>query len=186
MPYGSWFKKAKEVSHEYSWVYVNLPTKIEKQLVEFGKEIDPDDLYVKEAENGLELEPHCTIKYALLTNEFKDIKDLLKGEKGGKFHLGESSIFEADKYDVVKIDVESKDLKRLHEKLNNLPHEDKHPEYHAHATIAYLKSGKGKKYIGKFKINKSFAFDEIFFGDLDRKDHKINLAFNLKHYLRKS
>jgi len=174
----SWYKTSKEVSNEYSWTYVNLPSKIIDTLVGFGKEIDPDDLYKKEADDGIETEPHITVKYALLTNEFKDVKDLLKGEKGGKFYLGKSSIFENDKYDVVKIDVESEDLLRLHEKLNYLPHEDKHPEYHAHATIAYLKPGKGKKYVGKFKIDKSFSFDELFFGDQDKKDHKVKLAFN--------
>lgn len=176
----NWYKKAKEVSNEYSWVYVKLPIKIKDKLIGFGQSIDPSDLYTKEADGGIEKDSHCTVKYAILTNEFKDVKDLLKGEKKGKFYLGESSIFEQDKYDVVKIDVESDDLKRLHEKLNNLPHEDKYPEYHAHATIAYLKFGKGKKYVGKFKIDKSFTFDELFFGDQDKKDHKIKLAFNLK------
>lgn len=175
----SWYKTAKEVSNEYSWTYVNLPSKIVDTLIEFGKEIDPDDLYTKEADSGVETDPHITVKYALITNEFKDVKDLLKGEKGGKFYLGKSSIFENDKFDVVKIDVESNDLLRLHEKLNYLPHEDKHPEFHAHATIAYVKPGKGKKYVGKFKIDKSFSFDELFFGDQDKKDHKINLAFNV-------
>lgn len=174
----SWYKIAKEVSHNYSWVYVNLPTEIKKKLIEFGKEIDPEDLYVKEADEGIEKDPHITVKYAILTNEFKVVRDLLNGEKGGRFYLGESTIFENDKFDVVKIEVESKDLLRLHDKLNNLQHEDKHPKYQAHATIAYVKPGKGKKYVGKFKLNKTIKFNEAFFGDQDRKDHKIKLASN--------
>lgn len=175
----NWYKTAKEVSHDYSWVYTNLPPKIQDMLIGFGKEIDPDDLYEKEAENGLEMDPHCTVKYGLLTDEVKDIKEILQKQKGGKIYMGESSIFEADKYDVVKIEIESEDLKRIHGELNKLPHEDKYPEYKAHATIAYVKKGRGKKYVGKFKINKSFKFDEVFFGDTDRKNYKIKMAFNL-------
>jgi len=177
----NWYKLAKKAKHHYSWTYINLPTKIQNQLISFGKQIDPDDLYIKEAEDGLEKEPHITVKYALLTNEIKDIREILEKEKKGKFYLGESTVFECDKYDVIKIEVESKDLRRIHEKLNNLPHEDKYPEYKAHATIAYLKKGKGKKYIGKFKINKSMNFNELFFENIKNKNYKIKLAntFNL-------
>ena len=172
----NWYKLSKKVKHNYSWCYIDLPTKIQDQLINFGKQIDPDDLYIKEAEDGLETEPHCTVKYALLTDEVKDIREILKKEKKGKFYLGKSTIFEKDKYDVVKIEVESEDLKRVHERLNNLPHEDKYPEYKAHATIAYLKKGKGKKYIGKFKIDKSIKFDELFFENTKDKNYKIKLA----------
>lgn len=184
----NWYKTSKKVKgKQYSWTYINLPKEIEKILVDFGKEIDPEDLFVKEADSGLEKEPHVTIKYAILTNEVKDIRERLEEEKGGKFYLGESSMFETPKYDVIKIEVESKDLKRIHNKLNELPHEDKYPDYNAHATIAYLKKGKGKKYVGKFKINNSFDFKEIFFGDQDKKDYKIKLAsvFNLKDNSKK-
>lgn len=178
----NWYKKAKETNHDYSWVYVDLPKEIQNMVIEFGKEIDDDDLYKKEADSGRETEPHITIKYALLTDLFKDIKDRLDGEKGGEFYLGKSTIFETDKYDVVKIDVESEDLKRLHDRLNELPHEDKYPDYHAHVTIAYLKKGRGKKYIGKFKIDKKIKFKEIFFGDRERKDHKIKLGYIFNNY----
>jgi len=166
---------AKEIKKEYSWVYINLSKDIQKMLLSFGEEIDVDDLYTKEADNGLEKDCHITVKYGLLTNDVKDIKGRLSNEKGGSVYLGKSSIFEGDEYDVVKITVESKDLKRINSRLNELKHEDNYPDYCAHATIAYVKSGTGKKYDGKFKVNKSCDFDCVYFGDIDDKDHKVKL-----------
>jgi len=171
----NWYKEAKKVEHNYSWVYIDLPKDIQSQIIAFGEEIDPDDLFTKEADGGIERTPHITVKYGLLTEDIKDIKECLEGLKGGKAHMGSSSIFEGDKYDVVKITVESKALANLHNNLNQLPHEDKHMEYNAHATIAYVKKGKGKKYNKKFKLNKSFRFGEVFFGN-NKKDFTIKLA----------
>jgi hypothetical protein len=175
------FRIAKEVKKEYSWVYINLPKDIQKMLLSFGEEIDVDDLYTKEADGGLEKDCHITVKYGLLTNDVKDIKGRLSEEKGGSVYLGKSSIFEGvaydggDGYDVVKVTVESKDLSRIHSRLNELQHNDKYPDYCAHATIAYVKRGTGKKYDGKFKVNKSCDFDCVYFGDIDKKDHKVKL-----------
>lgn len=184
----NWYKTAKKVDHSYSWVFVNIPKDIKKQMIDFGKEIDKDDLYVKEAEDGLEKEPHITVKYGLLTEEAKDPKDCIKGLSGGKVYLGSSSIFECDEYDVVKVTVESKALENIHNELNKLPHEDKHMEYEAHATIAYVKKGCGKKYDRKFKLNKEFSFKEVFFGN-NEKDYKISLGsyvFNLSKFGKKN
>lgn len=172
----NWYKEAKQTDHSYSWVFLDLPKDVADMIIEFGKQIEPEDLYTKEAYSGLELDAHVTIKYGLTADEAKEIKERLEDEKGGKFHLGESSIFEKEEYDVVKIEVESEDLERLHNRLNELPHEDKYPDYKAHATIAYVKKGKGKKYVGKFKINKNFKFKEVHFGDRKEKNTKIKLS----------
>jgi 2'-5' RNA ligase len=171
----NWYKIAKKVSHSYSWVYIDLPKDVQKCMLDFGQEIDTKDLFEGEGDGGIENEPHITVKYGLLGNEIKDIKDCLNGLKGGKVHMGSSSIFEAPKYDVIKITVESDRLLEIHNKLNALPHEDKHLEYNAHATIAYVKSGLGKKYVGKFKLDKDFKFDEVYF-DNKKKDYTIRLA----------
>ena len=169
------FKIAKDTGHEHSWVYIDLPKEMCTLMKEFGEKIDSDDLFVGEADGGKETDFHITVKYGLTTNDVADVKGRLEKEKGGSVHIGSSSIFEVDEYDVVKVTVESEDLLRIHTKLNELPHEDSHPDYQAHATLAYVKSGTGKKYKGKFHINKDFNFNEVFFGDLNGKDHKIKL-----------
>ena len=167
---------AKIVGKEYSWCYIELPKVIQNKILAFGEQIDKEDLFTEEAEGGLEKDCHITLKYALTTEKVKDVRDILKKEKGGKVHLSKSSIFETDDYDVVKMSVESDDLQRLHNKTNNLPHEDKYPEYIPHATIAYVKKGCGKKYDGKFVLNKSFRFNEVFFGNKDKRNYRIILA----------
>jgi len=168
-------KIAKEVSHDYSWCYIELPKVIQKKILNFGEQIEKEDLFEEEAEGGLEMDSHITVKYAILTEKVKDVKNIVKKEKGGKVHISKSSIFETDNYDVVKMSVESEDLQRLHSKINNLPHEDKYPDYIPHVTIAYVKKGCGKKYDGNFILNKSFRFKEIFFGNKDGRNYRIIL-----------
>lgn len=177
----NWYKTAKDVKgHSYSWVYVDLPKEISSKIIELGKEIDSNDLFVKEADGGLETDPHVTVKYGLLTEDISDVRDCLEKAKGGKVYLGKSSVFECDEYDVVKVSVESEALDILHTKLNCLPHEDKHIEYKPHATIAYVKAGKGKKYDGKFVVGKEFKIVECYFGN-NKKDYTVKLGntFNL-------
>jgi len=167
------YKESKKSNHNYSWVYIKLPLDIQKSISEFAKQIELDD--INEEEGGLESLPHVTVKYAIETTDVKDIKEILKGLKGGKVYLGKSTIFENDGFDVVKIEVESDALNNIHNELNKLPHEDKYPKYSAHATIAYVKKGEGKKYVNRFKLNKSFKIKEVYFGNL-KKDFKISLS----------
>jgi 2'-5' RNA ligase len=51
--------------------------------------------------------------------------------------------------------VQNSALYEINAKLSELPHTTNFPDYHPHATIGYLKSGMGKKYVEKFK-NKQY------------------------------
>ena len=160
-----------------NWVWLDLPAEIRSKVLEFGEKIDKEDLCKSEADNGLESDPHITVKYGLLTDNTGEIRDCLSGEKGGTVRLCTSTIFETDEYDVVKITVDSDDLFRIHEALNRLPHEDEHPDYNAHVTVGYVKKGKGKKYKGKFRISDSFRFKEVSFGR-ERKTGAVNISLS--------
>ena len=60
------------------------------------------------------------------------------------------SLFENEEYDVVKMDIKSKDLKKMNKRLrDNFEYTSDYPEYHSHLTLAYVKKGKGKKYTTK-------------------------------------
>jgi 2'-5' RNA ligase len=174
---GGWLKEAKDMGNkpEYSWCFIDLPKHVKDKLKDIWSKIDENDLFAEEADDGIEKDPHITVKYGLKTNEAKDIRSILKGCKGGFATLTSSDIFECEEYDVLKISVKSADLSKLNTELNRLPHDDKHPVYHAHATLAYLKRGAGKKYVGKFNLNETFEFDAIYFGDLDNQNHKVKL-----------
>lgn len=141
-------------SHKFSSTQVDLPAPLAAKLIALGKSIPDADL----AEDGRESEAHVTVKYGLHTADARKVKNVLAGEPPIKLTLGKVSIFPAketdtqrggDQYDVVKVDVDSADLRRLNKKVSDaLQVTDSHPTYQPHATIAYVKPGLGAKYDG--------------------------------------
>ena len=151
---------------DYAWVRVDLPKNVIEKMKAFGKEISDEDVYTADDDRyGRESSFHVTVKYGICEDDVEKVRDVLDGQKAGELYMGESSIFESEDepYDVVKIEIESKDLKRLHGALSKLPNEDSHPVYKAHATIAYVKKGTGKKYVGAFKLDETIPFSKVVF-----------------------
>lgn len=136
---------AEQPKREYSSTQVQLPENVGKRMKEASARIPDADL----AEDGREEDPHVTVKYGLHGEDAEEVRKLLAGEGPIRVKLGKSSLFENDDADVLKVDVESEDLRLLNAKIAALPNSDKHPDYKPHATIAYLKPGSGKKYAGK-------------------------------------
>ena len=168
------------------WAYVKLPDNVSKKMVQFGKSIPTEELH----ENGREDEPHITLKYGLKTDDYSLIRECLNGQSGGKAHLGVSSLFENEDFDVVKVSCAGAALHRIHKFLNQLPHEDNYIIYKPHATIAYVKKGFGKKYDGEFLIDEEFEFDTVWYKKPEGvKSVAINLSklkesFNLKKSIK--
>lgn len=141
---------------------------LSSQITEhFHKMIDEDDVYDDEPGHGLELEPHVTVLYGLHTEKFSDILTNVS-LKPCKFSFKNISLFQNEKYDVLKFDVKSSDLISLNKEVaSNLSHTTSYPNYHPHCTIAYLKPGTGKKYL-KIKCNligKSYTGNLFVFSD---------------------
>lgn len=137
--------------HEYGCIMLSLPIK-EWQTISLM--IAEDDLYEDEKEPGkygLESEPHCTVLYGLHDSISDDeIIERLNNFLPCEIKLENMSLFENEKYDVLKFDVEAgEDLYKMNSSLRELPHTNNYPDYHPHATIAYLKAGSGKKYAQK-------------------------------------
>jgi len=128
-----------------SMLYFDFP-----QMKVIHDEIEKDD--IAEEFGGLETEPHVTLLYGLHSDEIDDDKVLDVSSKGiMSIGLGNVSLFENEKYDVLKFDVEAPFLYDINKELSKLPHTTDFPDYHPHCTIAYLKSGTGKKYVKLFK-----------------------------------
>ena len=169
------------------WAYINVPKEIKEKMFQIGRQIDKEDLH----ENGRDDQPHITIKYGLITDDYSLIRECLNGQTAGKAYMGKLSLFENDEYDVLKVTCSGSALHRLHKALNQLPHEDSFLKYNPHAMIAYLKKGTGKKYLRKFTIDKYFEFDTMYFKKADGvKSISINLnkkkaSFNLKDHRSK-
>lgn len=119
--------------------------------------IDSNDLYEpNQGRYGLEESPHITILYGLHDEVTADIIE----EKFGnllnqpiKINIAGIGVFENADYDVVKLDVESSQLKELNKLCAELPHTTEYPDYKPHMTIAYVKKGTGTKYKESLKMN---------------------------------
>lgn len=130
------------------------------EFPEIGKihdAIDKEDLYTGEEGDkrkfGLEKDTHVTLLYGLHPDEVEDkeVKEICTSFEYEPLVIHKLSIFENPKFDVLKFDVKSKVLHDCNKKLSKLPHTTDFPDYHPHATVAYLLPGKGKKYVKEFK-----------------------------------
>lgn len=139
----------KDHKHEYGclMVFLDVDKKSWKELQDM---IDDEDLYTEEGDSsyGREDEPHVTILYGLHADiKDKDIEEDINEIKEPKIAFKSISSFDNPKYDVLKFDVESKDLHQLNKVFKEYPFTSNFPDYHPHATTCYLKPGKAKKYI---------------------------------------
>ncbi|MGB0969825.1 MAG: phage portal protein [Mycobacterium sp.] len=107
-------------------------------------DLNPADI----AAEGVEVEPHVTIKYGLTTDQFEDVAPVLRAAQPIRVRFGKTAIFEAEEHDVVYVAVESEQLGTLHDQLGELPNTDEHTDYTPHMTLAYVESGKGQQYAG--------------------------------------
>ena len=164
---------------ELSSTQFNLPRNLANRVMEMGRRISDADL----AEYGREDEPHVTIKYGLHTSNPSDVSSVASGFGPVEIKLGRTSFFECNKYDVVKIDVESKSLRSLNAKIGDkLECTDTHPDYIPHVTIAYVKKGLGKKYAGMNDMEGvHFTGSELIFSRADGERNAIRLDGTIKN-----
>jgi len=137
----------KKATYDYgcAMLYFDFP-----EMTELHKKIEKDDVFVdpKDSTFGLETETHCTLLYGLHAEVALDtIKKIVNGFNFGECSIKAPSLFENEKFDVLKYDVEGPGLHDCNTELSKLPHTTDYPDYHPHMTVAYLKNGMGKKYI---------------------------------------
>jgi len=109
-----------------------------------------EDLYTEEEGFGLEPNPHITILYGFTEDVTLDhIKEEIQDKViiNDDIELSGLSLFENEKYDVIKIDIKSDKLHAFNSDFDQLPNTNQFPDYIPHITLAYVKKGMGKKYI---------------------------------------
>ena len=145
-------KKKDTYDFGCAMVYFKVP-----EIFKIQDSIDPEDLYTEEGDRtyGFENEPHTTLLYGLHSNEIpsdQDVIDVCTNVNIGPIKLHNISFFRNEKYDVLKFDAENENLEKINRKLSEkFPFTTDFPDYHPHATIAYLKPGAGDKYVEKFQ-----------------------------------
>lgn len=145
---------AESLVNEQNYSHGCVMAQIDKESIKkHYPEISEEELYIEnEDDYGFEDEPHVTALYGLHSDKIEDnqIKEICEKYENIDIQLKDISMFNNEKYDVLKFGVESKSLRKMNEELTQLPHSSDFPDYKPHVTIAYLKKGEGKKYLKEF------------------------------------
>jgi hypothetical protein len=170
----------QEAVYKLSTTQIDLPKEIGGHIIQWGElNIADDDLYIDEKDGcGRETEQHVTVLYGLTdSTPPEELTKIVESTKPFLIEFAGVSIFENEKYDVIKIGVVSEGLHNLQSQIRKAcPNENKFPDYQPHCTIAYVKKGKGKKYAGEdvfkaAKVPRDFwAYDLLFKGAGDSED----------------
>jgi hypothetical protein len=158
-----------------SSTHVLLSPSDAQPVLDYAASIPDTDLYTEEDDYGRETKPHITVLYGLTEHTPEKASNVVRSAlppgQPITVTLGKTSLFENEKYDVLKVDVESPSLRRLNRALRRLPHENDYPDYKPHMTIAYLKKGEGKKYAGDNRFEgRQLSFDSVTFSPPKNQD----------------
>jgi 2'-5' RNA ligase len=173
--------KVAKKGQEYSLcsTQVDFSEDFADKVIAWGKKIPDSEIYVEDDGGcGREDEIHVTLLYGLKEDDPEKVKNMLSGVKPFDLILGTITGFlDNDKFDVLKIDVDSPEMQKIHYMLeDSLPNENSYPTYHPHITIAYLKKGEAEKYIGGDDFRgKKFKANTIMFSSRDGSKVPIKL-----------
>jgi len=168
---------AKDGPHEYCCAMVEIP-ELENKVQKWQKANIVNNML---AEDGLEIDTHVTLFWGLHDTYINQLKEIFNDfGKNIEISLGKMSLFNSDDHDVLKVDVDSPDLNKLHKIIENkLPNTKSFKDYHPHLTIGYFKKGVVDKFIGDktfdgIRITK----DKFVIADKDGNQTNINLRPN--------
>jgi HK97 family phage portal protein len=159
--------------HKYSTTHFTLGAETAAKIRELAASI-PDGAL---AEDEREANPHVTVKYGLHVDAADEVIAAVQGVAPFKVRYGKTSIFEADEYDVLKVEVWSSELHDLNYVISDaVDNTDTHDRYMPHATVAYLKKGESSAYVGLGDLEDvEEEFSTLTFSSRDGKETLIPL-----------
>lgn len=157
-----------------SYVGFDIPEPLRSAILLLSDAIDEDDL----AEDGREDRPHVTLKFGLQTQDVDEVREALAGYPPIRITLGGVSLFRKLDADVVKIDVLGDDIHKMNAVVSQkLHHKDGYEIYKPHITLAYVKPGRGEKYVGESGLEgASILLSDLVFSDWRRNKAIVALG----------
>ncbi len=178
--------------YEYSSTQANLPADLVAKIERYQRTIDPEDLVPETgsaiagqtASDGLEHQPHITIKFGLHPGvDETDVARVLASEGPISVTFGNNGVFPpaegTDGAAVLYISVDSPDLHRLHGMLKSvLPNDESYPQYQPHVTLAYIKPEVSAKYDGDGSplVGRAATLHSITFSDRSGRQVEVPLG----------
>ena len=177
----------KQVENKYFYVCIpesQFPEKVKRAISIEQAKIPTEDLYVEEADTGLELDYHITVMFGLLYDQsFISILSILENYPELStidITFGIVSAFRRpDKpYDVLKIEIISPKLKTLHQLIKDFnSNEETFDEYNPHLTLAYINKGTCLELEGPFSLTgKSITIDTVQWDHVSGRKFPIPLS----------
>ena len=163
------------VPAKFSNTQIEITGELAGDIRRLAEKIPDDDL----AEDGREYNPHITVKYGLHADSAEDARPIITAAAPVAIQIGPASVFSADEYDVVKLEVISDSLRALNSKIADaMPHTDTYPEYSPHITIAYVRKGLGEFWAARLNelAGKTAVFERVHFSDKLRNKTGIPLT----------
>lgn len=177
MPLLSKYLLRESKKRDYSCLMIPVPVALSKKLMKWSNSNIPDPYFSYEGDD----EPRCkdfhiTVIFGLHTNDMSEIENLSPIESFD-VKLGKMSIFDGGNYQVLKIEVNSPELVKLHNLLkDNLENTQTHKTYSPHLTLGYLKQGKSDEFVGcKDFDGESFTVHKYAFSGKDGDEEILEL-----------
>lgn len=161
-------------------LYLDMPDDKWKRIL---LNIKNEDVYNEEGYGRTGYgDQHITILYGFNPEVTSNqVFDLLKKNiklKPIKVKITGIGCFENPEFDVVKFNVESEELQKIHEIINKLPNKQDFSDYKPHCTISYCRKGTGKKYVKDFNKSHYIIGNKLVFSSADDKKDELILNEN--------
>jgi 2'-5' RNA ligase len=112
----------------------------------------------------LEMRPHVTLYYGADKRDLTRIREIVASyDRPIRMSVGALNIFEHEVQDVLYFEMVGDAMLELHKEIEKLPHTrlPTHPHYTPHLTVAYLKKGSGRRYIGTSPIRRVLSSPRV-------------------------
>lgn len=130
--------------HKFASTQFDVPPKMSDILRMMAKQVETRDL----ADDGRETQFHITALYGLHDESPDPVRAAIRNVVAGSLIFGQTSIFEGDEYDVVKVEILGDFIHEVHDAIaSSCVYTKTHPTYNPHCTLAYVKPGLGRKYL---------------------------------------